>query len=167
MLQYSKVTQSYTTFFCCPFRATMAWGGSQARGLIGALATDLHQRHSNARSEPHRWPTPQLRARQILNTLSETRDWTHNLMVPIQIHFCWAMMGTPIYILFSHFILHHVPTKVVRYSSLCCTAGSHCISTPNAIVCIYSTQTPSPSHSLPSPLAIASLLSMSLSFFLF
>ena len=29
------------------------YGSSQARGLIGAVAADLHHRHSNARSEPH------------------------------------------------------------------------------------------------------------------
>ena len=34
---------------------------------------------------------------------------------------------------FSHIILHHV----TRYSSLCYTAGSHCLSTPHAVVCIY------------------------------
>ena len=33
--------------------------------------------------------------RLILNPLSEARDRTHNLMVPSQIHFHWAMMGTP------------------------------------------------------------------------
>ena len=38
---------------------------------------------------------------------------------------------------FLHIILHHVPSQVTRYSSLCYTAGSHCFSTPNAIVCIY------------------------------
>ena len=36
----------------------MAYGGSQARGLIGAAAASL--RHSHARSEPHMQPTPQL-----------------------------------------------------------------------------------------------------------
>ena len=30
----------------------MAYGGSQARGLIGAAAAGLHHSHSNARSEP-------------------------------------------------------------------------------------------------------------------
>ena len=35
----------------------MAYGGSQARGLIGAVATGLHQRHSNVGSEPHLQPT--------------------------------------------------------------------------------------------------------------
>ena len=38
---------------------------------------------------------------------------------------------------FSHIILHHVPSQVTIYSSLCYTAWSHCLTTPNAIVCIY------------------------------
>ena len=37
----------------CLFRATLkAYGGSQARGRIGAVATGLYQSHSNAGSEP-------------------------------------------------------------------------------------------------------------------
>ena len=32
---------------------------------------------------------------QILNPLSEARDQTYNLMVPSQIHFRCAKMGTP------------------------------------------------------------------------
>ena len=39
-----------------------AYGGSQARGRIGAAATSLRQSHSNAGSEPHVQPTPQLTA---------------------------------------------------------------------------------------------------------
>ena len=31
---------------------------------------------------------------QILNSLSEARDQTHNLVVPSQIHFCCTAMGT-------------------------------------------------------------------------
>ena len=43
------------------YRATPApSGGSQAGGLIGAVAASLH--HSNAGSEWHLQPTPQLRA---------------------------------------------------------------------------------------------------------
>ena len=42
--------------------APMAYGGSQARGLIGAAAASLHHSHSNARSEPRLQPTPQLTA---------------------------------------------------------------------------------------------------------
>ena len=42
--------------------APTAYGGSQARGLIGAVATGLRQSHSNAGSEPSLQPTPQLTA---------------------------------------------------------------------------------------------------------
>ena len=42
------------------FRAAlMAYGGSQARGQIGAVATDLQHSHSNTGSEPCLGPTPQ------------------------------------------------------------------------------------------------------------
>ena len=46
----------YLIFFCfCFLRATpVAYGGSQARGLIGAVAAGLHHSHSNARSLTHR-----------------------------------------------------------------------------------------------------------------
>ena len=41
-------------FFFGLFRATpIAYGGSQARGLIGAAAAGLYHSHSNAGSEPH------------------------------------------------------------------------------------------------------------------
>ena len=37
----------------CVFRAApAAYGGSQFRGRIGAVAASLHHSHSNARSEP-------------------------------------------------------------------------------------------------------------------
>ena len=39
----------------------MAYGGSQARGLFGAEATNLQHSHS-VRSEPHLRPMPQLTA---------------------------------------------------------------------------------------------------------
>ena len=39
-----------------------AYGGSQARGPIGAVATGLHQSHSNVGSELRLQPTPQLTA---------------------------------------------------------------------------------------------------------
>ena len=45
------------------FRASpTAYGGSQARGLIGATASSLCHSHSNMGSELCLWPTPQLRA---------------------------------------------------------------------------------------------------------
>ena len=46
------------SFFLCLFRATSeAYGGSQARGLTGAVAAGLHHSHSNARSLTH-WARP-------------------------------------------------------------------------------------------------------------
>ena len=53
----------YMHFFFCLFRvAPMAYGGSQARHQIGAVATGPHHSQSNARSKPHLQPTPQLTA---------------------------------------------------------------------------------------------------------
>ena len=60
-LRYSKVTQSYILFLL--FMAIpVAYGSSQARGQIGAAAASLHHSHSNARSELHLRPAPQLMA---------------------------------------------------------------------------------------------------------
>ena len=48
-------------FFVVVFRATSAaYGGSLARGLIGATAAGLHRSHSHAGSEACLRPTPQL-----------------------------------------------------------------------------------------------------------
>ena len=49
-------------FFCLFGAAPAAYGGSQARGLTGAVASGLHQSHSNVGSESHLRPTPQLTA---------------------------------------------------------------------------------------------------------
>ena len=50
-------------FFFCLFRAApTAYGGSQVRGPIGAVAGYLHHNQSNAGSKPHLQPTPQLTA---------------------------------------------------------------------------------------------------------
>ena len=47
----------------CLFRATLeAYGSSQARARIRAVAAGLHHSHSNAVSEPHLQPTLQLTA---------------------------------------------------------------------------------------------------------
>ena len=42
--------------------APTAYGGSQARGRIGAVATGQRQSHSNSGSEPRLQPAPQLTA---------------------------------------------------------------------------------------------------------
>ena len=48
--------------FAISWAAPAAYGGSQARGRIGAVATGLRQSHSNAESEPRLQPTLQLTA---------------------------------------------------------------------------------------------------------
>ena len=53
----------FVLYINCLFRAApAAYGDSQARGLIGAVAAGLHHNYSNA------W---------ILNLLSKVRDRTH------------------------------------------------------------------------------------------
>ena len=55
--------QNIFFFVFCPLRATpAAYGGSHARGLIGAVATGLRHSHSNIGSELRLRPTPQLMA---------------------------------------------------------------------------------------------------------
>ena len=49
-------------FFIFSRASPVAYGGSQARGPIGAVAVSLHQSHSNAGYEPCLQPTPQLTA---------------------------------------------------------------------------------------------------------
>ena len=52
----------FFVFLLFLWAASVAYGGSQARGLIGAVATGLRQSHSNAGSEPRLQPTPQFTA---------------------------------------------------------------------------------------------------------
>ena len=65
---FTKITKyispnTIAIFFFCHFRvAPVAYGGSKARGQIGAIATDLHHSHSKASSKPCLQPTPQLTA---------------------------------------------------------------------------------------------------------
>ena len=62
--KYSSENYYYYYFVFLSFLgpALAAYGGSQARGLIRAVATGLHQSYNNARSEPHLRPIPQLMA---------------------------------------------------------------------------------------------------------
>ena len=62
-------THSYSMKCLCMFvhfwgvrAAPEAYGGSKARGWIGAAAAGLHHSHSNAESKPRLWPTLQLMA---------------------------------------------------------------------------------------------------------
>ena len=49
-------------FFFLFMATSAAYGGSQARGPVGATAASLYHSHSNARSKPHLRTTPQLMA---------------------------------------------------------------------------------------------------------
>ena len=69
--------------------APVAYGGSQARGLIWAVVAGLCQSHSIC--DLHH----SSRQRQILIPLSKARDQTRNLKIPSWIRFRYAMMGTP------------------------------------------------------------------------
>ena len=74
----------YLFIYFCLFRATpMAYGGSQARGPIRAVAAGLRHSHRNTGSKLRLWPTPQLTDCEqcwILNPLSEARVRTCILM---------------------------------------------------------------------------------------
>ena len=50
------------SIFAFSMAAPTAYGDSQARSLIGAVATGLRQSHSNEGSKPRLRPTPQLTA---------------------------------------------------------------------------------------------------------
>ena len=70
----------------CLFRAApVAYGSSQARGQIRAVAAGLHHSHSKARSLTH-WVRPGI--------------GTLVLMDASQICFHWATMGTPPFLFF-------------------------------------------------------------------
>ena len=62
----TKCLRGSGNFFFCLFAisraAPAAYGVSQARGPIAAVAAGLHHSHGNTGSEPPLRPTPQLRA---------------------------------------------------------------------------------------------------------
>ena len=64
-----------SSFFLLLFRAAPAgYGGSHARGQIGATAAGLHHSHSNVGSEPVCDPHHSSQQGQIFNPLSKARD---------------------------------------------------------------------------------------------
>ena len=88
--RFSSIFVFYLFIFVfCLFRAALsAYGGSQARGLIGDVATSLHQiRAASATYTTAHGNTGSL-------TCSAAGDWTRNLVVPNQIRFCCATTGT-------------------------------------------------------------------------
>ena len=75
----------FFVFFAISLATSLAYGGSQARGPIGAVATGLQQSHSNAGTEPHLQLHHSSQQRWIINPLCKAGDRTHNLMVPHRI----------------------------------------------------------------------------------
>ena len=72
------------------------YGGSQARGRIGATTASLHHSHSNMGSEPCLQPTPQLTATADPLLTDQGQGSNPQCHVPSQILlFCCATMGTP------------------------------------------------------------------------
>ena len=60
LIHYITFIYLFILSFCLFMAAPTAYGGSQARGLIRAVAAHPRQSHSNARSEPCLQPAPQL-----------------------------------------------------------------------------------------------------------
>ena len=81
-INYISIKKSEFFFGLFAFsRATpAAYGGSQARGPIGAVAAGLHQSHSNVGSEPHLQLAPQLTAMPDLYPLSKVSDQIYVFM---------------------------------------------------------------------------------------
>ena len=77
----------------CLFRATpAAYGGSQTRGLIRAVATSL--RHSHIRYKSVTYTTAHGNAGSVpQGSYPQARDPTCNFMVPSHIHFLCTMTG--------------------------------------------------------------------------
>ena len=93
-LPLQLLSSCFLVFCFCLFRAApTAYGSSKARGRIGATAASLHHSHSNTRSEPILWPTPQLTESRILNPLIEATDRALILMNPSRVHYHWATTG--------------------------------------------------------------------------
>ena len=65
-LSYFLLLQDYYYYYFCLFAISWAvpaaYGGSQARGRIGAVAASLRHSHSIVGSEPRLQSTPQLMA---------------------------------------------------------------------------------------------------------
>ena len=67
LLRISVLFSRLAALICIPNKNVLkfpaAYGSSQARGPIGAVAAYLHHSHSNAVSGPHVQPAQQLAAR--------------------------------------------------------------------------------------------------------
>ena len=93
-------------FFLFLFRVTpVAYGSSQARGPIRAVAAGLRYSHSSAGSKPRLRPTPQLTSMSDPQPSERARDQNCIIMDTSQICFHCTTIGTPNF----HFLSHLKP----------------------------------------------------------
>ena len=99
---FSFVFFCFVLFLFLLFRATpAAYGDSQARGQIGAVAAGLCHSHSimpqpcNARSEPCLWPTPQFTATPDPLPTGQSGIEPASSWMLVRFINHWATMGTP------------------------------------------------------------------------
>ena len=78
------------------FRASpVAYGSSQARGPIGAIAASLHHSHSNVGSKLYLQPTPWITATLDPRPSERDQGSNHIFMDTSKIHFCCSTKITP------------------------------------------------------------------------
>ena len=104
-------------FYFCLFRAApMAYGSSQVRGHIGAIAADLY--HNHGMPDPSHVCNLHHSSQQcwILDPLIEARDRICVLMDTSQDHYHWATMGTPVMFIFlkSFFEIESVINNILN-----------------------------------------------------
>ena len=98
----------------------MAYGGSQAKSLIGAVAAGLHHSHSNTRSELSETYTTAHSNTRSLTYWARPGIEPHNLMFPSQICFCCTTAGTPssalslkLYLCLLTYVLRQLPQCIL------------------------------------------------------
>ena len=86
----------FSGLFSISWAAPEAYGGSQVRGLIRAVATGLRPEPQQRRDPSHVYNLHHSsRQLGLLNALSEAKALTRKLMVSSGIAFCCTMAGTP------------------------------------------------------------------------
>ena len=87
------------------FRVTSAaYGSCRGKSQIEATAAGLATATTARDLSRICNPTQSSQQHQILNPLSEARDWTHILMGPSRVNFRWATTGTQSNLVFNHYI---------------------------------------------------------------
>ena len=93
---------SLRLFVCFSFfrDAPLAYGSFQARGWIRVAACTTAYTRATAMPDPSRVCKLQGSSRQcrICNQLSRARDWICILMDTSWVCYCWARMGTPLFL---------------------------------------------------------------------